>query len=228
MIAKDYSGQKFGKLMTISLAYRNGKKAFYNFECECGILKIIRMDSVQGGKIKSCGCIKNLTKNDYERSLLAKINNQKTRCRNKNATRYEDWGGRGIEFRFSTNREAFKYYLTLGLPPSPEHSLDRLDNDGHYEIGNIGWATKQDQCLNRRKMKGTSSKYRGVRKLEKNWLSQIVKDKKVFNLGRFDHELDAAYAYLEKYYEFYKKLPPEYKNTALLNFPTHRGENVFI
>jgi hypothetical protein len=37
-----------------------------------------------------------------------------------------------------------------GLRPSPVHSLDRIDNDGHYEKGNIRWSTKSAQMRNRR------------------------------------------------------------------------------
>lgn len=47
---------------------------------------------------------------------------------------------------------AFKAYILteLGERPTPKHSLDRVNNDGHYEPGNLTWATKRDQSLNRR------------------------------------------------------------------------------
>jgi len=76
----------------------------------------------------------------------------KARCRNPNDKNYKDYGGRGIEFRFKSFEE---FFSCLGLKPSPQHSLDRFPNnkDGHYEPGNVRWATKRDQVKNRRRFK---------------------------------------------------------------------------
>ena len=70
----------------------------------------------------------------------------KARCRNPNGKYYKDYGGRGIEFRFTSFEE---FYAELG--PRPEGmTLDRKDNNGHYEPGNVRWATYTQQVLNRR------------------------------------------------------------------------------
>lgn len=39
----------------------------------------------------------------------------------------------------------------VGKKPDITFSLDRIDNNGHYELGNVRWADKSEQCRNQRK-----------------------------------------------------------------------------
>lgn len=75
-------------------------------------------------------------------------NAAKNRCENPDNKSYRYYGGRGIEFRF----DSFEAFLSeLGLKPTAEHSIDRYPNkDGHYEAGNVRWATKIEQVRNQR------------------------------------------------------------------------------
>jgi hypothetical protein len=71
----------------------------------------------------------------------------KRRCTNPKAHNWKDYGGRGIKFCF----ESFEQFLAhIGPRPTPEHSLDRIENDGNYELGNVKWSTKLEQNRNRR------------------------------------------------------------------------------
>jgi hypothetical protein len=71
------------------------------------------------------------------------------RCLNPRSKKYRLYGGRGITIceRWSS----YECFLAdMGRRPSAEHSLDRTDNDGNYELRNCRWATRSEQSRNRR------------------------------------------------------------------------------
>jgi len=70
------------------------------------------------------------------------------RCFNEKDPDYPNYGGRGI-----TVCERWKsfplYWEDMGAPPEGMQ-LEREDNDGNYEPGNVVWATPLEQAQNRR------------------------------------------------------------------------------
>jgi hypothetical protein len=69
------------------------------------------------------------------------------RCTNPRSTKYYNYGGRGIKVspEFLTFDNFIKH---IGPRPSAGYSIDRIDNDGNYEPGNVRWATYVEQRAN--------------------------------------------------------------------------------
>ena len=83
----------------------------------------------------------------------------KQRCTNPKHKRYADWGGRGIKVLFNSFQEFLKE-----LGPRPENcSLDRVNNDAHYETGNVKWSSREQQQHNKRVSCHNKSGLSGVR-----------------------------------------------------------------
>jgi hypothetical protein len=89
-----------------------------------------------------------------EHDLYGRWQQMIIRCTDPRHERYADYGGRGIRV-CDRWRESFENFRNdVGLPPSPDaYLLDRIDNNGHYEPGNVRWATPTAQNRNRRSTK---------------------------------------------------------------------------
>ena len=84
------------------------------------------------------------------------------RCVNPKTRDYKHYGGRGIEFRFTSFRQ---FIEEVGPRPAGPYgsgrwenlTLERINNDGHYEPGNVRWATWLEQSRNKRKRQKRSA-----------------------------------------------------------------------
>lgn len=152
------------------------------FQCYCGKLFKSRLSSIVTGSTKSCGCYGkeralavNL-KHGLSHNRLYKVWTEiKERTQNPNATSYVNYGERGImmfppwqvDFQlFFEYISALPNYGIKGL------TLDRINNNGNYEPGNLRWATRSFQNRNMRKKKNNTSGYTGVSRFRDKW--QVV------------------------------------------------------
>ena len=167
---KDLTGQTFGKLTVVSLLPTRAKngKAQWRCRCSCGNWSpCVVSNNLLRGYTTSCGCVRDESAAKNGRSTkthgltgqtgnahYARWRGMKGRTANPNRTDYKNYGGRGIRLhqQWEESFVEFKAWLDENLGPCPEgFSLDRIDNDGHYEPGNLRWASKTHQNRNRRK-----------------------------------------------------------------------------
>ena len=163
---KDITGQNFGKLTTIRFIYKENRKGggtihFWLFRCNCGKEKITKINRVQSNHITSCGCYKSIMLK--ERNITHGMRHTRfykiyhgilKRCNNKNFKMYKYYGGRGIKNLFNS----FEHFRDTMYDSYLEHckefsekntTIERTDNNSHYEPSNCCWATQKEQCNNK-------------------------------------------------------------------------------
>lgn len=127
------------------------------FMCKCGNKFEAMISKVRSGHTKSCGCIKPSGRKPS--GIVKPIpkyygtwKGMKNRCYNKNNPLYNRYGGRGIIVcdEWKCDFYAFSEYITnLDNCGEAGMTLDRINNDGNYEPGNVRWATHKQQANNR-------------------------------------------------------------------------------
>ena len=160
----DLTGQRFGRLVVISYDGCINKKAKWKCVCDCGNEKTVDSQSLRVGHTRSCGCIfiemlqsrrKHGSYGTPEYKAWARAIQ---RCSNNKNISWANYGGRGISVCEEWRRDFGAFLSCVGKRPSSRHSLDRIDNDGNYEPGNVRWATHSQQMFNRRKYTHKNSK----------------------------------------------------------------------
>ena len=152
-------GEVFGRLTVVREARHGSRKGRrYLCVCDCGAETIINGSQLRVGHTTSCGCARNAwpvghrathrASKTREYNVWVKV---KQRCLNAQCRDYQYYGGRGIRV-CDRWRDSFEAFLgDMGHRPSEAHSLDRINNDGHYEPGNVRWATRSEQMRNSRR-----------------------------------------------------------------------------
>ena len=164
------AGQRFGRGVVIdpevSVSGASGKRRRAAvLRCDCGMdYTALLANLAKPDHTKSCGCLRR----DQAKAWAASGEPGKThgcaghplfdtwrkmisRCENPQHHAYRRYGGRGIRVceRWHDLR-LFVEDIERDLGPRPNgKTLDRINNDGGYQPGNVRWATAKEQAANR-------------------------------------------------------------------------------
>lgn len=161
--ATDLTGQRFGRLYVIQREGSRNNRAFWLCKCDCGKTTIVDTCSLRrkNRATTSCGCFNreqllksHITHGQSKSKMFSVWHDIKKRCLNPNIKTYKYYGGRGIKMYSEWINDYMAFYNYVSTLPHfgvPGLSIDRINNDGNYEPGNLRWATAKEQMNNRRK-----------------------------------------------------------------------------
>ncbi len=125
--------------------------------CDCGATAVVTGRDLRRGSTTSCGCraraVTSARTKTHGMSGTPEYHvwqSMRARCSNPRAVGYEHYGQRGIRVCQAWQDSFEAFFAHVGQRPSAEHSLDRIDNNGDYEPGNVRWTTVHVQAANRR------------------------------------------------------------------------------
>lgn len=161
-------GQHFGRWVVTGPEVRissNRRAAPVKCSCPRGIEKIVAFSDLFDGRSQSCGCLRGemvaqrnreanpaITHGLTSHPLFDSWRKMLSRCENPADKDWPNYGGRGISLCEAWHDVAvYVAWIETNLGSRPAGmTVDRINNDGNYEPGNVRWATVAEQNRNRR------------------------------------------------------------------------------
>lgn len=154
------TGARIGCLEVIEKVTSERGRASWWCRCDCGTVRPVLEDNLRRKHYDRCVCgrgQRTMGSKEYAAYECMKKRTTDPRCRS-----FVRYGGRGIKVCRRWAVSSLAFLLDMGPMPSREHSLDRINNAGHYSCGNCQecrangwpmncrWATRGEQARNQR------------------------------------------------------------------------------
>lgn len=156
---KPQPGDRFGRLTVLAFLGKQTRYPRVRCQCDCGQITEPHWYNLKSGNTRSCGCwheeIISARFTTHGRSRTPEYvawKQLKTRCLLATGKDFPLYGGRGIRVCDRWRSSFANFLADMGPRPTPGHSMDRIDPEGHYEPTNCRWATPREQRLNQRRM----------------------------------------------------------------------------
>jgi hypothetical protein len=162
-------GRRFERLFVIEEAppRKSDGAVRWRCHCDCGRETVVSTANLVHHRTSSCGCLMREVSSQrirevrpWERCVTHGATKtpeylawkgMRRRCVATRGENFRLYAGRGIRVAPEWQHDFAAFLAHIGPRPSSEHSLDRIDNNGNYEPGNVRWATAEEQCSNQRK-----------------------------------------------------------------------------
>ncbi len=117
--------------------------------CECGTLRMVRLNALVKGITKSCGCskLKKLPRNNKDK-IFKKWKDMMQRCY-KHTDSHKNYRDRGIKVCAAWHDYSVFNIWAKANGFSQDLQIDRINNDGDYSPENCRFITRKQNCNNR-------------------------------------------------------------------------------
>lgn len=151
LLKRPKAGDQFKNMIVVSEAEAADRKTNnVMFACRCaacGEESLVELSTLRIPQWQGC---EKCSAPDW---LVRRMKGARARCEVPSHKAFSDYGGRGIEFRFPSARDGAQWaWDHLGhIHRDRMVQLDRIDNNSHYEPGNLRWTSKHANVCNTRR-----------------------------------------------------------------------------
>ena len=172
--------KRFGKLTIIEKLGKRSTRGeiWWLYLCDCGEKRPAKGTRLRNGQTTRCPkCWLKEKKwggffriDSPQKRVHGIWNQMQRRCNDKRSHGWKIYGGRGIKV-CERWKSAISFYEDMGLPPSKQHTLDRINSDGDYTPENCRWADRETQHNNTRR--NIFIEYDGKKQTLSQWAREL-------------------------------------------------------